>query len=65
MYHNAGNMRIKSEVEQLKQIYAQNPASLKNIAPEILAALVANNQTELEKIVGKKVKELLDKQKAD
>jgi hypothetical protein len=47
-------------------LYAQNPASLKNrVDPEIYEALVSNNQVNLEKLVGKKVKEYIDKQKAD
>ncbi len=35
------------------------------IDPEIYAALVANNQAQLEKVVSQKVKALIDKQKAD
>lgn len=53
------NQQIKREVESLKSLWLNDPHQrtfIKNQNPEMAAALEANDQNKLEKIIGERLK---------
>ena len=68
MYHNALNEKAKVDAENYKQQYQTNQsfrAQVEQRDKELSAALASNNQDEIEKVIRKKLKEQIDKQKAE
>ena len=68
IFHNQQNQAIKRQVEQLKQIWQNDPHQrtfLKANNPELGAALEANDQRAIEKIVGEKLKAQMDAQRKE
>ena len=58
LFHNQMNQRIRQEVDQIQQIWANDPHQrtfLKQNNPELAAALESGDRKKLEKIVGDKL----------
>lgn len=62
-------MRIKNEVAKIKELWVTNSQNLKQQLeksdPDLAAALVANDDSKIEKIIGERLKEQMDKQRAE
>ena len=68
LYHNQMNQRIKMEVDQIQQIWANDPPQrtfLKNNSPELAAALEKGERKAIEKIVGEKLKIQMEEKKKE
>ena len=68
MFHNAQNMRIKSEITRIQQQFASDPHFKTRLAQgdeDLLAALTANNYDQIKRLVTDRLKEVMAKQKAE
>ena len=68
MTHNAQNMRIKMEVEKIKQMFADDRdfrTRLERGDTELFSALESNNNAQVEKLVTERLKEVMAKQKQE
>mgnify|MGYP007004946884 CR=1 FL=1 len=62
MTHNAQNMRIKMEVDKIKQMFASDrdfKTRLERGDTELFSALEAGNNQQVEKIVTDRLKEVM------
>lgn len=60
MFHNAQNQRIRQECERIRSMYAADAHFKRSIEAqdkEIATALASQNPSDLEKIVGKRMKD--------
>lgn len=68
MFHNAQNMRVRQECERIRALFNSDPNFKRQIQvqdKDMAAALVSTNSTDLEKLVGQRLKEQMDKQRAN
>ena len=68
MTHNAQNMRIKMEVEKIKQMFKDDRdfrTRLERGDTELFSALESSNNAQVEKLVTERLKEVMAKQKEE
>ena len=68
MIHNAQNMRVKQEVDKIKQMFANDRdfrTRLERGDTELFSALESANHQQIEKLVTERLKEVMAKQKAE
>lgn len=70
MFHNAQNQRIRQEVQKLKTMYSgqqrhQLEANDPQLATALENAVASGNDIELEKIVGERLKAMMEKNRKE